>query len=311
MKSEQRHELAENDLAESVEHLAERMRPYLPTILIAAIGSLLAVFLSLFISAGWEASRAESWDACLGALASGDENAFREVILRYPDSPAAQWAELVLADRNLSEATDLLFAPLDPANDVARQRLEDAAASYAGILSQRPTGMVAERATLGLAKARESLGELDEARRGYEALAQEYGESPMAKLAVAHAADLARGDTKAFYNWFAEAPTQRPQRTRQPRLKKSLRLPTERLVRTLRQLRSQRQRKPRRKPQRSDPWTLHRLIHRRNRVLRLSSLWMKRWPGGGSIRFSASNSVSSAGHTSPGRLKKGLSGSMA
>ena len=205
MKSEQRHELAENDLAESVEHLAERMRPYLPTILIAAIGSLLAVFLSLFISAGWEASRAESWDACLGALASGDENAFREVILRYPDSPAAQWAELVLADRNLSEATDLLFAPLDPANDVARQRLEDAAASYAGILAQRTTGMVAERATLGLAKARESLGELDEARRGYEALAQEYGESPMAKLAVAHAADLARGDTKAFYNWFAEA----------------------------------------------------------------------------------------------------------
>ncbi len=205
MKSEQRHELAENDLAESVEHLAERMRPYLPTILIAAIGSLLAVFLSLFISAGWEASRAESWDACLGALASGDENAFREVILRYPDSPAAQWAELVLADRNLSEATDLLFAPLDPANDVARQRLEDAAASYAGILAQRPTGMVAERATLGLAKARESLGELDEARRGYEALAQEYGESPMAKLAVAHAADLARGDTKAFYKWFAEA----------------------------------------------------------------------------------------------------------
>jgi hypothetical protein len=205
MKSERRHELAENDLADSVENLAERMRPYLPTILIASIGSLLAVFLGLFISAGWEASRAESWDACLGALASGDENGFREVILRYPDSPAAQWAELVLADRNLSEATDLLFAPLDPANDVARQRLEDAAASYAGILAQRPEGMVAERAILGLAKARESLGELDEARRGYEALAQEYGESPMAGLAAAHAADLVRDDTKVFYNWFAEA----------------------------------------------------------------------------------------------------------
>lgn len=205
MKSERRHELAENDLADSVEHLAERMRPYLPTILIVAVGSLLAVFLSLFVSAGWEASRAESWDACLGALASGDENGFREVILRYPDSPAAQWAELVLADRNLSQATDLLFATLDPANDVARQRLEEAVASYAGILAQRPSSMVAERATLGLAKARESLGELDEARRGYEALAQEYGESPMAGLAAAHAADLARDETRSFYDWFAEA----------------------------------------------------------------------------------------------------------
>ena len=205
MKSERRHELAENDLADSVENLVERMRPYLATILIVSIGSLLSVFLGLFVSAGWEASRAESWDACLGALASGDENGFREVILRYPDSPAAQWAELVLADRTLSEATDLLFAKLDPANDVARQRLEDAAASYAAVLAQRPVVMVAERATLGLAKARESLGELDEARLGYEALSREYGESPMAGLAAAHAADLARDDTKSFYTWFAEA----------------------------------------------------------------------------------------------------------
>lgn len=204
MNSERRHELHDNDLAESVEQLAERARPYLPTILFAAIGGLVAVILGVFVSSGWEASRAESWDACLAALTSGDENGFREVIIRYAGTPAAQWAELVLADRNLSEATDLLFAPLDPANDVARQRLEDAADTYAAILAERPSGMVAERATLGLAKARESLGQLEEARRGYDALASEYANSPLASLAAAHAADLARDDTQAFYAWFAE-----------------------------------------------------------------------------------------------------------
>ena len=204
MNSERRHELHDNDLAESVEQLAERARPYLPTILFAAIGGLVAVILGVFVSSGWEASRAESWDACLAALTSGDENGFREVIIRYAGTPAAQWAELVLADRNLSEATDLLFAPLDPANDVARQRLEDAADTYAAILAERPSGMVAERATLGLAKARESLGQLEEARRGYDALASEYANSPLASLAAAHAADLTRDDTQAFYAWFAE-----------------------------------------------------------------------------------------------------------
>jgi len=204
MKSERRHELKENDLAESVEQLSERLRPYVTPILSVAIGALVLVLISLFVSSRWEATRSESWDTCLAALVTGDPEGFREVILRYPGTPAAQWAELILADRNLSEATDLLFAKVDPANDVARERLQTAATAYADVLSQRPPDMVAERATMGLAKARESLGELDQARRGYEAVANEYPSSPMANLATEHADDLAQDKTKAFYNWFAE-----------------------------------------------------------------------------------------------------------
>lgn len=204
MKSERRHELRENDLADSVEQLSERLRPYVTPILSVAIGAIVLVLISLFVSSRWEATRSESWDTCLAALVTGDPEGFREVILRYPGTPAAQWAELILAERNLSEATDLLFAKMDPANDVARERLQTAAAAYADVLSQRPPDMVAERATMGLAKARESLGELDQARRGYEAVADEYPSSPMANLATEHADDLARDTTKAFYNWFAE-----------------------------------------------------------------------------------------------------------
>ena len=204
MKSERRHELQENDLSERVEHLSERLRPYVTPILTVAIGSLTLVLIGLFVSARWEATRSESWDTCLSALVTGDQEGFREVILRYPDTPAAQWAELILADRTLSEATDLLFTKLNPANDVARERLEQAAAAYADVLSQRPTGMVAERATMGLAKARESLGDFDQARRGYEAVANEFPSSPMAQMAAEHAEDLGRDKTKAFYTWFAE-----------------------------------------------------------------------------------------------------------
>ena len=204
MKSERRHELQENDLSERVENLSDRLRPYVTPILSVAIGGLILVLLGLFVSARWEATRSESWDTCLAALVTGDQEGFREVILRYPETPAAQWAELILADRTLSEATDLLFTKLNPANDVARERLERAAAAYADVLSQRPTGMVAERATMGLAKARESLGDLDQARRGYEAVANEFPSSPMAQMAAEHAEDLGRKKTKAFYTWFAD-----------------------------------------------------------------------------------------------------------
>ncbi|HBU38483.1 MAG TPA: hypothetical protein DEB70_11860 [Planctomycetaceae bacterium] len=204
MKSERRHELRENDLADSVEQLSERLRPYVTPILSVAIGVLVLVLVGLFVSSRWEATRSESWDTCLSALVTGDQEGFREVIIRYPGTPAAQWSELILADRNLSEATDLLFTKLNPENDVARERLETAAAAYVDVLSQRPTGMVAERATMGLAKARESLGDLDQARRGYEAVADEFPASPMANLAAEHAEDLAQDKTREFYNWFAK-----------------------------------------------------------------------------------------------------------
>jgi hypothetical protein len=65
MKSERRHELRENDLADSVEQLSERLRPYVTPILSVAIGILVLVFVGLFVSSRWEATRSESWDTCL------------------------------------------------------------------------------------------------------------------------------------------------------------------------------------------------------------------------------------------------------
>ena len=73
MKSERRHELRENELADSVEQLSERLRPYVTPILSIAIGALVLVLVGLFVSSRWEASRSESWDTCLSALVTGDQ----------------------------------------------------------------------------------------------------------------------------------------------------------------------------------------------------------------------------------------------
>jgi hypothetical protein len=83
-----------------------------------------------------------------------------------------------------------------------RSRLQAAADTYAAVMSQRPEALAAERATFGLARAREALGELEAARRGYETLVKEYPNSPLRSLAETHAAALGRPATVAWYDWF-------------------------------------------------------------------------------------------------------------
>jgi hypothetical protein len=199
------HELDDesNDLATKTLELLDRARPHATAILAAAVGGLLAIAAWLLISNQSAASRAQSWDALLGALASDDPRMLRDslgdVIRRYPSTAAAHWSEIVLADLAVSEGTDLMFVD----RGRAAERLQAAVGSYAAVLASRPSGMLAERATFGMAKARESLGQLEEARRGYEAVAREQASAGLKRLAAERAEALGRESTRQWYDWFA------------------------------------------------------------------------------------------------------------
>jgi hypothetical protein len=192
-------ELRDNALAEKAIEIVDRLRPHLNTLLLAAVGGLLALGAWVLVSSQANATRSQSWDAYLSGLASGDVQSFDEVIRRYPGTPAAEWSRLVLADIALTEGTELLFAD----KDRAPPRLQAAVDLYAAILAGRPNGMLAERATFGLAKARESLGQLEEARRGYAAVAAEFPTGALAELAATHATELGSDATRQWYDWFA------------------------------------------------------------------------------------------------------------
>jgi hypothetical protein len=159
----------------------------------------LALAAWVLVSAQSTATKSQSWDAFLAGLSGGDPQAFDEVVRRYPGTPAAEWSRLVMADMALIDGTELMFVN----KDQAPPRLQAAADLYASILASRPTGMLAERATFGLAKARESVGQLDEARRGYAAVAAEFPEGALAGLARKHAATVDREATRQWYDWFA------------------------------------------------------------------------------------------------------------
>jgi hypothetical protein len=196
--AEERPDLENNDLVEYLQRIGDALRPY-ATLIAAAGGGLAAAAIAwAVINANLAATRQQSWDAYLAALTSGDTMSFNDVADRYPGTEAGMWSRLVLADMALTDGTVLAFR--DRAG--SRERLETAVELYTAVLAENPGGLVAERATFGLAKARESLGEIDAARRGYRVVADEFPESALAAVARDHAELLARDSTREWYDWF-------------------------------------------------------------------------------------------------------------
>lgn len=194
---------SDNALADKTSQILDRLRPHANAIVLGIGGLAVALLAWGLVSSQAAAGRARSWDAFLAAVASDSRpllvESLGDVIRRYPETPAARWSELLLADFAMSEGNDLLFAN----TELGRQRLRFAAEGYSAVLAARPRGLLASRATLGLAKVRESLGELDEARRGYEAVAREHGASGFATIAEERGKALGREGTKQWYDWFA------------------------------------------------------------------------------------------------------------
>ena len=192
-------EIEGNDLAHATMSLVDRIRPHL-TMLAVAVGVAFAGLAAwTLISSQQDAERAQAWDACLTAVASRDAARLGDVATRYPGSAAAVWSQILLADNALAEGGRLVLVD----KTRGRERLQAAAELYAGVLGQKPAEMAAERAVFGLARARESLGELEAAKRGYEVLVAEYPASPLRTLAESRAVALARPGADGWYDWFA------------------------------------------------------------------------------------------------------------
>jgi len=189
----------DNFLAEKAGEYLDAVRPHFRAILLALAGALLAMVTWIVVSGQREASRAASWDAYLSAVATGEGVRFSEVMNRYPGTQASDWSQLMTAEIALAEGVELLFQ----SRELAQPKVQAAAEVYADILKQRPQGMLAERATFGLAKANECLGQLDKARQGYEAVTTDFPASAMADIARNRATCLRAAGSQQWYDWFA------------------------------------------------------------------------------------------------------------
>ena len=205
MKSERRHELQHNALADWLVRSYEAIQPYGNTIF-----SVLA--LVLLVLAGWlwwtrqsANDRVTAWGDLFQAQNTGDAATLNEIAAKYQGSEAANWAALASANLSLASGAEQLFHN----KSTATQDLNKAADGYQKALKESQQPELRQQATFGLAQAYEGLcgtqqADLDKAVKTYEILVREWPNSAFAKAAQRRLDELKQPATKAFYDQLAK-----------------------------------------------------------------------------------------------------------
>lgn len=204
MKSEERHELAENDLGKMIERwrlsYADLIEVHGNRILLwaAALVLLLVALIFYYRTAGL-ASR-EGWAALSEASSPEDLATVAEA---YRGSAVGQWAQLRMGEAYLKNGVQLLFTD----REAAPADLQEARTAFEDLVDRpQVSSRIKERAMFGLARTLESLAEddLEPVKSAYERLLKEFPNTPYKTLVENRLTRLKQPDTQEFYAWFSQ-----------------------------------------------------------------------------------------------------------
>ncbi len=198
MKSERRHELQTNYLADHLGTAVESSRPFAIWVVIGiAAAVVVAVGYGLYSAQAARAS-ASAWGDYYFNIGTGDAEAFQQIGKDHPQTTAAQWGLQSWADNQLMVGLDQLYTNRKEAEASIEQAIE----GYQQIIKQTYEPELSMRASLGLGQAYEALGKLDDAVKAYEGVAGG-GSIGFARMAAQRIKFIKSGEGKAFYDWFA------------------------------------------------------------------------------------------------------------
>jgi hypothetical protein len=200
MKSERRHELQHNVLADWLAKAAEAVQPYQNMILAAVIVVVVAVLGYTWWSRASLAQTTQAWDELNTAIEMGNPEKLTKVIEGYPNSNVAMVATLLLADYHLGAGCNQLFVN----KAMAQQELTKATEMYIAVRergAKQPS--LRERATYGLARAKEAKGDLAPAAQLYAEVVSDWPGGAFAGAAKQRLDDLNRPATRKLYDQFA------------------------------------------------------------------------------------------------------------
>ena len=199
MKTERRHELQHNALADALGNLVEGVKPYQQIILGCILAGVVVFGVVRYLSMRSTSDQADGWNSYLRATANQDLDALSDLAERSAGTPAGNWAQLYLGDQRLEEGIEQLYVN----KSEARDQLKKAEESYLAVREKSSEPLLKQRATLGLARVYESLVELDKARQEYQRLVDQWPDSVYAATAKQRLEDLSEKSTREFYDWFA------------------------------------------------------------------------------------------------------------
>jgi len=200
MKSERRHELQHNALAEWMIGAVASIKPYTNAILaVLLLTAVVAVAAVLWVQRS-HGQAAGAWESFYNALDNESPFELDDAAQQYADQPAGHWAGVVAGDLHLARGCSVLFTSKPEANHELKQAVQ----CYEQALASDTSSALRSRATFGLARAQESLGKLDDAMKSYEGVVKNWPDTTYARLAERRLEDLKRPATKAFYDRFAK-----------------------------------------------------------------------------------------------------------
>ncbi len=124
MKSERRHELQHNVLADWLANTAETLKPYQNLILAVATVAVIGVAVYTWWSREAASRTAQSWDELSAALESGKPEDLAKVIENHPGTIIADMAALVSADAHLAQGCNALFVNKAEAQNELNKAIE-------------------------------------------------------------------------------------------------------------------------------------------------------------------------------------------
>ena len=202
MKSEERHHLAENDLAQILDRWLKKVEPYSNQILVGILVATVVTLGVVFFSKSNTSAAEEAWASFVSAESADD---FATVADDHPNSDIAIWARLRAGELYLAQGMQTVVSD----RKSTTERLEQAESSFNDVLSAGTIPPRArEQALYGLAVVKETIsdGNTQPAIETYEALLEAFPDSRFTGLAKQRIEQLKSEDTQSFYAWFDKQP---------------------------------------------------------------------------------------------------------
>ena len=221
MKTDRRHELQTNVLADWIGKHLQQLQGHSKTIL-AVILLVIAAAIGGTFWAQDQATRVQaSWNQFFQAFGERDSEALEKVAAKNRGTIAGIWAHLAEADLKLAEGLGDLYTN----RDNAKENLAEAERNYLAVAAAAANEtLLRDRAWFGLGQVYESQAELEKAKEYYNKLVSDSPTSALGKAAKERFDALNDPSTEKWYNWFAN---QKPRPMSIPGMSDDLGLPND------------------------------------------------------------------------------------
>jgi len=198
MSNERRHELEKNELAILLDRVGKAIGPYSSLMAVGLVALVIGFVGWIFYRSQQTGERSDATLDLVQAVASQDAEVLMEVSENYPGTAAGAWAKVYQGQLQLSEGIQTLYRD----RDEAKQLLDDAKLALESAMSGSTDPLLRSRAQLGIARAEESLGNLDAATKAYQQVIAIGESDALVKHAEQRIAALDDPKTKEFLTWF-------------------------------------------------------------------------------------------------------------